>query len=320
MKIEGSSEKYVGIDVSKASLDIAIGQEGERLKAANTGKAIQSVVKRLNEYQPELVVVESTGGLERKVVQAMQEAGLAVAVINPRKVRKFADAIGRLAKTDEIDARLLAYYGFTARPHAKPKPTPAVEKLSGLVRRRAQITEMITAERNRRSSCPESLRQGLEEHIAWLEAEEEMLTNEIKRQLVEEEEFKEKNEILQSVKGVGPIMSATLLAEVPELGTYSHKQIAALAGVAPFSRDSGKHHGKRKIKGGRSKVRCPLYLSTLSAIRHNPVIRPYYQHLLEQGKQKKVAIVACMRKLLTILNAMVRDMQPWHSPSVLVTP
>ncbi len=301
-------------------MDVAIGQEGERWEAANTSKAIQAVVKRLKDYRPALVVVESTGGLEKRLTQAIQEAGLAIAVVHPGRVRKFALAIGWLAKTDRIDARLLAYFGFAARPHAKPKPSPAVENLSGLVRRRGQVIEMMTAERNRRSTCPDSLRDGLEEHIAWLKAEEEMLTEKIKSCLAEEEEFQQKNEILQSVKGVGLIVSATLLAEVPELGSYSNKQVVALVGVAPYNRDSGKHQGKRKIKGGRSKVRCQVYLSTLSAIRYNPVIRDYYQQLIGRGKQKMVAIVACMRKLLTILNAMMRDMQPWRSPSALITP
>jgi transposase len=312
-------EMYVGIDVSKAQLDIAIGREGETWRAANTAGGIQATVKRLAAYLPCLIVVESTGGLEKPLVQALQTADLAVALIHPGRVRKFASGIGWLAKTDRLDARLLAWYGFAAQPKPRPRPNPACEALSELVRRRNQIIEMLTAERNRRSTCPASMLKTLEEHITWLTAERDRLTAQVEMMLTTQAEFSEKDAVLQSTKGVGPILSATLQAELPELGAYSHKQIAALVGVAPYSKDSGRQQGKREIKGGRSDVRSTLYLATLSAIRYNPVIRAHYEQLVARGKLCKVAIVACMRKLLVILNAMVRDMRLWHQPLVPIT-
>ncbi|MBN2257749.1 MAG: IS110 family transposase [Anaerolineaceae bacterium] len=318
MNSQYDPEMYVGIDVSKAQLDVAIGQEGETWQAANTAGGIGSTVKRLEAYRPLLVVVESTGGLEKPLVKALQESGIPVALVHPGRVRKFAAGIGWLAKTDRLDARLLAWFAFSAHPHPKPQPNPACEDLSELVRRRNQIIEMLTAERNRRATCPSSMLEALEEHITWLTTERDRLTTQIETMLSTQPEFHDKDVILQSAKGVGPILSATLQAELPELGRYSHKQIAALVGVAPFSKDSGRYHGKRQIKGGRSGVRCTLYLGTLSAIRYNPVIRAHYQQLVERGKLRKVAIVACMRKLLVILNAMIRDLRPWQPPSAPV--
>jgi transposase len=312
-------ELYVGIDVSKTSLDVAIGQEGETWQAANTFGGIQATVRRLQTYIPLLIVVESTGGLEKPLVKALQAVDLPVAVVHPGRVRKFAAGIGWLAKTDRLDAHLLAWFAFAAHPHPKPRPNLASEALSELIRRRNQIVEMLTAERNRRSTCPDSLLEALEEHIAWLTAERDRLTTQIETMLSTQPEFHEKDAVLQSVKGVGPILSATLLAELPELGIYSHKQIASLVGVAPFSKDSGHHHGKRRIKGGRSGVRSVLYLGTMSAIRFNPVIRAHYQQLIQRGKLGKVAIVACMRKLLVILNAMVREMRTWQPSLMSVT-
>ena len=312
-------EMYVGIDVCKARLDVAIGKEGEIWQAANTVAGIRTLVQELLAYQPCLIVVESTGGLEKPLVDAFQEADLPVALIHPGRVRKFAAGIGWLAKTDRLDARLLAWYGFAAHPKPRPQPQPACKALSGLVRRRNQVIEMLTAERNRRSTCPTSLSDALEEHIAWLAAERERLTSQIETMLTSQPEFHDKDAVLQSAKGVGPILSATLQAELPELGSYSHKQIAALVGVAPFNRDSGRYQGKRQIKGGRSGVRTTLYLATLSATRYNPVIRAHYQQLVGRGKLPKVAIVACMRKLLVILNAMIRDLRPWQPVSVALS-
>jgi transposase len=309
-------ELYVGIDVSKTSLDVAIGKTGETWQAANTCGGIQATVKRLQTYKPQLIVVESTGGLEKPLVKALQSVDLPVAVIHPGRARKFAAGIGWLAKTDRIDARLLAWFAFAARPYPKPTPNPACEALSELVRRRTQIVEMLTAERNRRSTCPDSMLEALEDHIVWLTAERDRLTTQMETMLSTQPEFHEKDAVLQSAKGVGPVLSATLLAELPELGVYSHKQIACLVGVAPFSKDSGRFHGKRQIKGGRSGIRSVLYLGTMSAIRFNPIIRAHYQQLVQRGKLGKVAVVACMRKLLVILNAMVRDMSPWQ-PSIM---
>jgi transposase len=312
MNTQYDPEQYVGIDVSKAQLDVAIGREGEIWQADNTFGGISVTIKRLLICQPSLVVIESTGGLEKPLVRALQEMGLPVALVHPGRVRKFAAGVGWIAKTDRLDARLLAWYGFAAHPKARPQPEPACEALAELVRRRNQVIEMLIAERNRRSTCPSSLLETLEEHIAWLTKERDRLTAQIETALSTQPEFREKDAVLQSAKGVGPILSATLQAELPELGVYSHKQIAALVGVAPYNKDSGPFRGKRRIKGGRSGVRCILYLATLSAIRYNPVIRAHYQQLVARGKLGKVAAVACMHKLLTILNAMVRDMQPWQ--------
>jgi transposase len=312
MNAQYDPEKYVGIDVSKAWLDVAIGQAGEIWRAANTGVGICAIVQRLREDEPCLIVVESTGGLEKPLIAGLQEAGLPVALIHPGRARKFAAGIGRFAKTDRLDARLLAWYGFAARPKPRPQAEPACEALSGLVRRRNQVIEMLVAERNRRSTCPASQLEALDEHISWLTTERKRLTTQIETMITTQAEFHDKDVVLQSAKGVGPILSATLQAELPELGVYSHKQIAALVGVAPFSRDSGRYHGKRQIKGGRSGVRSTLYLATLSAVRYNPVIRAHYQQLVDRGKLPKVAIVACMRKLLVILNAMIRDLRPWQ--------
>jgi transposase len=318
MNFSYDPEMYVGIDVSKAQLDIAIGREGQTWQAANSASGIEATVKCLAANPPCLIVVESTGGLEKPLVRALQAADLAVALIHPGRVRKFASGIGWLAKTDRQDARLLAWYGLAAQPKPRPRPNPACEALSELVRRRNQILQMLTAERNRRATCPASMLEALEDHIAWLTAERKRLTTHIETMLTTQAEFSEKDAVLQSTKGVGPILSATLQAELPELGAYSHKQIAALVGVAPYSKDSGRHQGQRQIKGGRTTVRGTLYLGTLSAIRHNPVIRAHYQQLIARGKLCKVAIVACMRKLLVILNAMVRDMRLWHPPLTTV--
>lgn len=312
MNFQNDPERYVGIDISKEQLDVAVGQEGESWQAANTAGGICATVKRLASYQPALIVVESTGGLERALVKALQEADLAIALVHPGRVRKFAAAIGLLAKTDRLDARLLARFAFSARPLPRPRPVPANEAMSELVRRRHQIVEMLTAERNRRSTCPPDLLEKLDDHITWLTNERDRLTTQIETRLATQPEFHEKDAILQSTKGVGPILSATLQAELPELGQYSHKQIAALVGVAPYSKDSGRFRGKRRIRGGRSGVRCVLYLGTLAAIRFNPVIRAHYLQLLSRGKLAKVAVVACMHKLLVILNAMLRDMRPWQ--------
>jgi len=312
MNAQNDRENYVGIDVSKTQLDIAIGQEGQSWQAANTSAGICALILRLLEFQPCLIVVESTGGLEKPLVKALQKVTLPVAMVHPGRVRKFAAGIGWIAKTDRLDARLLAWYGFAAQPKARPRPEPACEILSELVRRRGQVVEMLTAERNRRSTCPISLSDTLEEHIAWLTAERDRLTTQIETMLASHPEFHDKDVVLQSVKGVGPILSATLQADLPELGIYSHKQIAALVGVAPFNKDSGGFRGKRRIKGGRSGVRSTLYLATLSAIQHNLVIKAHYQQLVDRGKLRMVAIVACMRKLIVILNAMVRDLRTWQ--------
>lgn len=293
-------------------LDIAVGQEGETWQAANSIRAMHACVKRIKNKQPELVVVESTGGLEKTLVKALQAEEVPVSLVHPGRVRDFARGVGQFAKNDRIDARILAYFGFAGNPFPTPVRKPVVEELSALIRRRNQIIEMHTAERNRQYTCPDSQKQSLEEHIDWLIERKHELTEEIEAMLSEEPEFKQKNEILQSAKSVGPILSATLLAELPELGSFSHKKIAALVGVAPYSKDSGGSKRKRRTKGGRSIVRNTLYMAAMSASRFNPVIRAHYQQLVDRGKPCNVAMVACMRKLLVILNAMVRNMCVWN--------
>lgn len=302
---------YVGIDVSKASLDVAVAQAGKFWSVQNTSKGIEILVKRLEELTPRLVVLESTGGYELAVAQALYVAGIPVAVVNPSRVREFARSIGQLAKTDKIDARLLVLFAERVKPAPSRLPDEAEQYLTGLVRRRRQLLEARTAEINRRDSTHLALQAQLEKHIDWLTSEIETLNQQIDDFIDQHPLWSQRDEILQSAPGVGSVLSRTLLAEVPELGRLNRKQIAALIGVAPMNRDSGSKRGKRSIRGGRTAVRSVLYMATLSAIRHNPVIRDFYQRLLENGKEKMVAIVACMRKLIVILNAMARDQLPW---------
>jgi transposase len=258
-----------------------------------------------------LIVVEATGGLERAVVAAMAEADLPVAMINPRQSREFAKATGRLAKTDEIDATDLAFFGEAIRPEVRSLPDTAVQTLSALNARRQQLLEMLTAERNRLGTALPAARPSLREHIRWLEREMERVDSELQRHIDQNLSLRSKFTLLCSVKGVGPATSFALLSNLPELGTLNRREIAALVGVAPFNRDSGRWRGKRTTWGGRAAVRSKLYMAALSASRHNPVIRAFYGRLIEAGKPKKVALTACMRKLIVILNAMVKTGTLW---------
>jgi len=305
------TERFVGIDVSKETLDVAVRPEEERWQTKNTEEAFVELIARVEVLEPELIIIEATGGLERAVVSAMAEAGLPVVVINPRQTREFARATGRLAKTDEIDADDLAFFGEAIRPEVRPLPDAAVEKLCALNARRQQLVEMLTAERNRLGTALPPARPSLREHIRWLEREKERVESELERHVGENLTLRRKFKILCSAKGVGPATSFTLLSKLPELGTVNRKEIAALAGVAPFNRDSGKWRGKRTTWGGRASVRSVLYMAALSASQHNPVIRAFYERLLEAGKPKKVALTACMRKLLVILNAMLKNGTLW---------
>lgn len=305
------TERFVGIDVSKETLDVAVRPEEERWQTKNTEEAFAELIARVEVLEPELIIIEATGGLERAVVSAMAEAGLPVVVINPRQTREFARATGRLAKTDEIDADDLAFFGEAIRPEVRPLPDAAVEKLCALNARRQQLVEMLTAERNRLGTALPPARPSLREHIRWLEREKERVESELERHVGENLTLRRKFKILCSAKGVGPATSITLLSKLPELGTVNRKEIAALAGVAPFNRDSGKWRGKRTTWGGRASVRSVLYMAALSASQHNPVIRAFYERLLEAGKPKKVALTACMRKLLVVLNAMLKNGTLW---------
>lgn len=305
---------FIGIDVSKERLDIGVGAAGEFWQAANDEAGIQATLARLIEWQPTLVVVESTGGLEWPLVSELATQRIPVALVNPGRVREFAKSLGLLAKTDKLDAHLLARFGEAAQLLPTLLPDEAVQKLSSLMGRRRQLLEMLVMEKNHLLSTRLSLRAGVQEHITWLEQEIERLSEQIEQDLQDTPGFREKDRLLRSAKGVGPITSLILLSDLPELGQLNRRQIAALVGVAPFNDDSGRRRGTRRIKGGRASVRQVLYMAAVAAARFNPTIRTFYQRLLASGKKKKVALVACMRKLLTILNAMLRDMQPWKSP------
>ena len=309
-----NAHPFIGIDVSKARLDIGVGAEGEFWQAGNDEAGIQATLARLVELQPALVVVESTGGLEWPLVSELASRQVPVALVNPGRVREFAKSLGLLAKTDKLDAHLLARFGEAAKLPPTILPDEAVQQLSALMARRRQLIEMLVMEKNHLLSTRLSLRAGVQEHLTWLEHEIDQLTQQIHQNLQDTPGFRDKDRILRSVKGVGPITRSILLSDLPELGQLDRQQIAALVGVAPFNDDSGRHRGQRRIKGGRASVRQVLYMATLAAARFNPTIRTFYQRLLACGKKKKVALVACLRKLLTILNAMIRDMTPWREP------
>ncbi len=313
---------FVGIDVSKAHLDIAERPSGERWQVDNTVEGIGLLVEKLSQLDPTLIVLEATGGLEMAAAGAMAAASLSVAVINPRQARDFAKSLGRLAKTDKIDALVLARFGEAVRPEPRPMPTEQAIRLQALLVRRRQLIEMLVAEKNRLYLTHSTVQPRLREHIVWLEEELDELDQDLKEQLQQSPIWREKDDLLRSVPGVGAVTATTLLAELPELGQLNRKQIAALVGVAPFNCDSGNMRGKRAIWGGRACVRNALYMATLSASRYNPVIRAHFQHLSRQGKPPKVALVACMRKLLTILNAMLHTMKAWQpclaAPKALV--
>ena len=309
---EEKKEVFVGIDVSKMQLDVAVGEDGAFWSVTNDSEGIQELVERLKAVSPNLVVVESTGGLETPVVAEMAAAGLSVAIVNPGRVREFAKSVGLLAKTDKLDARLLTRFAAAVKPPASRLPSEEEQYLTGLVRRRRQLLEMRTAEKNRLNTTRIALRERIDNHIAWLNKEVEALEDEIDDFIRQSPLWAKKEAILKSTPGVGPVTSCTLLSELPELGQLDRKKIAALVGVAPMNKDSGPRRGKRCIRGGRVSVRSVLYMAALTATRFNPTIRAFYLRLLENGKEKKVALIACMRKLLVILNAMIRDLEPWH--------
>jgi transposase len=324
MTIPTNETRYVGIDVSKAHLDIAVRPTNECWQENNDIQGIGSLVEKLIRLRPTLIVLEATGGYEMPGACALGAAGLPVAVINPRQARDFAKSLGRLAKTDKIDALMLARFGESVRPEPRNLPDEQALQLQALLVRRRQLIEMLVAEKNRMHTTHRTVRPHLQEHIDWLEKELSEIDHDLQDQLRQSPIWREKEDLLRSVPGIGPVTSITLLAELPELGQLNRKQIAALVGVAPFNCDSGKMRGKRAIWGGRACVRNALYMATLSASRFNPIIRTHFQHLINQGKPAKVALVACMRKLLTILNAMIHVMKAWQprlaEPKVLATP
>jgi transposase len=305
------NSQYAGIDVSKAYLDYAFHGEGQTWRVKNDPTGIAQLVQAMQARELSEIVVEATGGLERAVVQALVAVGQPVAVVNPRQARDFAKSMGKLAKTDRIDCRGLAQFGFAIQPRLYTPPEDLQQHLIELQARLRQVTEMLTMEKNRLSSAARTMVARIGEHIQWLAVEKEALEGEIQLLIQQDAGLQHEDAILKSVGGVGQATAATLIIDLPELGTLRNKQISALVGLAPFNRDSGQHHGRRAIWGGRAHVRSALYMSALSAIRWNPVIHAFYERLTKAGKVFKVAIVACMRKLLTILNAMVKHDTFW---------
>jgi transposase len=308
----GNHSVFAGIDVSKAQLDLAVWPEGPTLSVPNTESGSDTILAHLRTLQPTLIVLEATGGWERLVLRTLVGARLPVAVVNPRHVRDFAKATGQLAKTDALDARVLARFAQAVRPALRLLPDAPTQTLASLIARRRQLLEMLIAEKNRLDSASKSLRKRIEAHIAWLTAELTQVDDELDQAIRNSPVWQEQEDLLRSVPGIGPVMSRTLLAELPELGTLSCKKIAALVGLAPLNRDSGTLRGRRAVWGGRAHVRATLYMATLVATKHNSVIRSFYRRLRAVGKLPKVALVACMRKLLTILNAMMKHRTPWH--------
>ncbi len=311
-------ELYVGVDVSKARLDIAARPSGETWRVVNDEEGIEALLDRLREMRPALVVLEASGGYERPVVAALAAAGLPVAVVNPRQARDFAKATGKLAKTDELDAQALAHFAEAVRPEVRPVPDKQAQEFAAILARRRQVVGMLVAEGNRLETSVSPVRERIEAHIGFLREELDELDGDLDLAIRESSVWREKDELLRSVPGVGPKVSATLLADLPELGTLDNKKLAALVGIAPLNRDSGVFRGKRHVWGGRAAVRQMLYMAAVTAARCNPVFRKFYVRLLAAGKPKKVALVACMRKLLVTLNSMLRHGTLWGQPNPLL--
>ena len=304
--------RFVGIDVSKAQLDVAVRPTGKRWVLPYDETGIEGLIPQIVDLEPALVLLEATGGLELPLVAALAAAALPVVVVNPRQVRDFAKATGTLAKTDTLDAGVLAHFADAVRPEVRPLKDAETQVLNSLTARRHQVMTMLVSEKNRLGTASGAVSPRIEAHIAWLEQELSDLDKGLRQTLRQSPVWREKDDLLRTVPGVGPQLSLTLLAHLPELGTLDRKQIAALVGVAPYNRDSGTRRGKRAVWGGRSRVRAVLYMGALVASRHNPAIRDFYQRLLAAGKPKKVALVASMRKLLVTLNAMLKHGYPWR--------
>lgn len=306
---------FIGIDVAKAQLDIAVRPTDAQWTSPHDEAGISALVARLQALQPTLVVLEATGGLELPVATALAAAQVPTAVVNPRQVRDFAKAVGQLAKTDALDAQLLARFADVVRPTPRTLPDAEAQELAALLTRRRQLVAMRTAEQQRLGTARPAVRPRIQTHLAWLRDELRSLDADLQQRLRVSPLWRDQHGWLRSVPGVGPVLALTLLAHLPELGTLDRQPIAALVGVAPLNRDSGTQRGRRGIWGGRAAVRATLYMSTLVAVKHNPVLAPYYTRLLAAGKPKKVALVACMHKLLLILNALLRQEGPWNPPA-----
>lgn len=313
---------YVGIDVAKARVDVAVRPTNDGWLVSNDDEGIRQLVSRLKTLELQMVVMESSGGLELPLVAALAVEELPVVVVNPRQVRDFAKATGKLAKTDTLDAAVLAHFGEAVKPAVRPLRDAETQALNSLASRRHQVVSMLVSERNRLSVAATAVRPRIEAHIEWLQGELDDLDKDLRQTIRESPIWREKDDLLRSVPGVGPQVSLTLLAYLPELGTLNRKQIAALVGVAPFNRDSGTLRGRRTVWGGRARVRAVLYMGALVAARFNPVIRDFYQRLLAAGKPKKLALVACMRKMLVILNSILKHRSSWCdlTPKVAQSP
>jgi transposase len=313
-----SSSVFAGIDISLNSLDLAFFGDPTVHSFFNNPEGISQLIASLLEKRPTLVVVEATGGYEKALVQALHQASIPVSIVLPKRIKDFARAQGISAKTDKLDARNIAFFAFSLQPHPTAPSSPAQIRLAALVDRRRQIVLMIKAEKTRRPKASPDVRSSFDEHLEWLIDEEKRLNFEIHAVIQNQPEMKRKAEIVLSAKGIGPVTASIFVAELPELGILDRKKIAALVGVAPWNKDSGKKLGKRRILGGRRSVRGTFYMATLVAVHTNPVLSRFYQHLLANNKEKKVALVACMRKFITILNAMVRDNQPFRYQASMV--
>ncbi len=298
--------------MAKAQLDIALRPTGERWAVTNDDPGIAALVAQLQAVQPTLMVLEATGGYQRAVVAALAAAGLPVVVVNPRQARDFAKATGQLAKTDVLEARALAHVADAVRPAPRPRPDAQTEELRALLARRRPLIARRTAEQNRLSGASQRLRVDIQAHMTWLDTRLAALDDDLDTTLRASPVWREHEALLRSVPGIGPVCTRTLLLDLPELGTLSRQRIAALVGVAPLNRDSGTLRGTRTVWGGRAHVRATLYMSTLVAVRYNPVLKGFYERLRAAGKAAKVALTACMRKLLTMLNAMVKHQTPWQ--------
>ena len=306
------SSVFVGIDISLRSLEVAIFGDNTIRSFSNNAEGIAKLIAFLLPFHPALIVVEATGGYEKALVQALHQASIPVSVVLPKRIRDFARAQGILAKTDKIDARNIAFFGFSLKPRPNAPASLDQLRLSDLVDRRRQVVLMVKSEKTRLPKASLDLRPSICEHLDWLMDEEKRLAAEIQKLIQNQPEMKQKSEIVRSAKGIGPVASSDMVAGLPELGTLDRKKISALVGVAPWNSDSGKKKGKRRIRGGRAEIRSTLYMATLTAVHFNPVLKAFYQRLLANHKPKKVALVACMRKFITILNAMVRDNQPFR--------
>ena len=311
--------RYAGIDVAKAKVDVAVRPTGQKWSIAYDKRGVRELISQMKEMSPALVVLEASGGLELPLVAALAAAELPVVVVNPRQVRDFARATGTLAKTDALDAAVLAHFADAVRPSVRPLRDAETQALNSLIARRHQVMTMLVSEKNRLGTAISAVRPRIEAHVTWLEQELDDLDHGLRETLRQSPVWREKDDLLRTVPGVGEQLSLTLLAHLPELGALNRREIAALAGVAPFNRDSGTLRGTRTVWGGRARVRAALYMGALVASRHNPVIRDFYQRLVASGKPKKMALVACMRKLLVILNSILRHGSPWRdmTPAVV---